>query len=116
MKTIIAGSRTITDPYVLIRALDNCGWEPTRVLCGLARGADELGRQWAIDCGIPVDHYPAVWQIGEAFDKNAGFKRNIQMAKDAKALIALWDGYSKGTAHMIDSANRQKLRVHVELV
>jgi hypothetical protein len=116
LKTIIAGTRTITDPYILIKALDNCGWEPTRVLCGMARGADALGEQWAMDCGIPIYSYPAVWRIGESFDRFAGFKRNAQMAKDAEALIALWDGYSKGTAHMIDEARRQKLRVHVELV
>jgi hypothetical protein len=82
----------------------------------MATGADTLGRQWAEDCGIPWDAYPAVWRIGETYDRFAGFKRNAEMAKDAKALIALWDGHSRGTAHMIDEARRQKLRVHVELV
>ncbi len=116
MKTIIAGSRIVTDPYALIRALDNCGWEPTRVLCGMAKGADELGKQWAIDCGVPIDSYPAVWRIGESYDRFAGFKRNIQMAKDAQALIALWDGRSPGTKHMINTAKQHKLRVHIEMI
>lgn len=116
MKTIIAGSRTITDPYVLIRALDNCGWEPTRVLYGMAQGADKLGEQWAKDCNIPIDTYPAVWRIGETYDRFAGFKRNILMAKDAQALIALWDGRSNGTKHMINAAKANKLRIHIELV
>jgi hypothetical protein len=82
----------------------------------MARGADDLGRKYALDCGISLIAYPAVWQIGDHFDRFAGFKRNAEMAKDADALIALWDGYSKGTAHMIDEARRQKLRIHVELV
>lgn len=82
----------------------------------MAKGADELGHQYAKDCGISIAYYPAVWRIGESFDRFAGFKRNAEMAKDAEALIALWDGHSRGTAHMIDEARRQKLRIHVELV
>jgi hypothetical protein len=116
MKTIIAGSRTVTDPYILLRALDSCGWEVTRVCCGMAKGADELGKQWAIDCDIPWDAYHPVWRLGDTYDAFAGFKRNAEMAKDAKALIALWDGYSRGTAHMIEEARRQKLKVYVEMV
>jgi predicted metal-dependent hydrolase len=82
----------------------------------MAQGADELGRKYAEDCEISIAFYPAVWRIGDHFDRFAGFKRNAEMAKDAEALIALWDGYSKGTAHMINEARRQNLRVHVELV
>jgi len=33
------------------------------------------------------------------------------MAKDADALIALWDGKSRGTKSMIDKANQHKLAV-----
>lgn len=116
MKTIIAGTRSITDPYILLAALDSCGWEPTAVLCGMAQGADELGRQWAEDCGISCYHYPAVWRIGEMYDKFAGFKRNVEMAKNAQALIALWDGTSKGTGHMIDTARKYGLRTYVHLI
>lgn len=116
MKTIIAGSRTITDPYILIAALDACGWEVTRVCCGMAKGADELGKQWAIDCDIPWDAYHPVWRFGDTYDAFAGHKRNIEMAKDAKALIALWDGVSRGTGHMIDTARKFKLRTYVHLV
>lgn len=116
MRTIIAGSRTITDPYILIDAIDSCGWEITKVLCGMAKGVDELGRQWALDCDISVYYYPPVWRVGEAYDKFAGFKRNIEMAKNADALLAVWDGISKGTGHMIDTARKYKLKTYVHLV
>ena len=36
-------------------------------------------------------------------DKTAGFKRNMKMAEYADVLLAIWDGESKGTKHMIDS-------------
>jgi len=117
VRTIIAGSRTITDPYVLIRALDNCGWGPTTIIGGLARGADWLGYQYSTDCNICYIGFPAKWKdMYGNLDKAAGFKRNIEMADKAEALIALWDGYSKGTAHMINTAKLRKLRIYIELV
>lgn len=36
---------------------------------------------------------------------SAGFKRNSEMARYADGLIAIWDGRSNGTKHMIDQAN-----------
>jgi hypothetical protein len=116
MKTIIAGSRTITDPFILIDALDKCWWEPTVVVCGMAKGADMLGWQWAKDCGIQIVEFPALWRIADTYDNFAGLKRNIEMAKYADALIALWDGHSHGTAHMINTAKKHKLITHIEMV
>jgi len=81
-------------------------------LSGAARGADTLGEEWAVMCGIPIEKYPADWN---AHGKSAGYKRNTVMAEHAEALIALWDGKSRGTAHMIEIAKRHGLRVHVEM-
>ena len=39
--------------------------------------------------------------------------RNAEMAKVADALIAFWDGKSRGTAHMINFAKRKGLDVYV---
>lgn len=111
MRTIIAGSRTITDPRVLNRALAKCGWTPTVVLSGCARGADYLGEAWALEHKIPLDRYPADWNRN---GRAAGYIRNDLMAAQAEALIALWDGASAGTRHMIERAQIRQLRVHVE--
>ena len=35
------------------------------------------------------------------------------MAENADALVAFWDGKSKGTEHMIKTANEKKLDVRV---
>jgi len=111
VRTIIAGSRTVTDPRVLQRALTACGWVPTLVLSGCARGADYLGEMWALEHGVPLDRYPADWN---AHGRRAGFIRNEQMAAQADALIALWDGESKGTAHMIETARARGLLVYIQ--
>ena len=43
MKTIIAGSRSITDIQLLYDAIRESGFQITEVVCGEARGADRLG-------------------------------------------------------------------------
>ena len=43
--------------------------------------------------------------------KAAGLKRNQQMANDADALIAFWDGKSRGAKNMIQFANKLDLRM-----
>lgn len=114
MKTIIAGSRGITNLRVVEKAIEDSGFEITEVVCGGARGVDDLGRKWAGNGNrIPVKMFPANW---DAFGKSAGYKRNVQMAEYADALIAIWDGKSRGTMHMINIAKEKKLKVFVLVV
>jgi hypothetical protein len=113
MKVIIAGSRDITDFKVVLYAMDKCGFAVTEVVSGRCRGADKLGEEWASLKGIPVKPFPAKWNENGYFVRNAGFKRNQEMAIYADALVALWDGQSKGTKHMIDTANARHLKVFV---
>lgn len=99
MKFIIAGgrdfnNRTIMFP-ILLKYINN---SKDIVISGDAQGADTLGEEWAETFGIEVWHFPAKW---EKYGKSAGFIRNAEMADHADALIAFWDGKSKGTAHMI---------------
>ena len=110
MRVIIAGSRNCIDPAHVFWAVDESGWTPTVVISGTARGADQCGEQWAECCGIPVEKFPADWNT---YGKRAGYLRNEQMAENADALIALWDGVSAGTKHMIDIAHRKGLQVFV---
>lgn len=113
MRTIIAGSRDILDYQFLLNAIDECGWTPTTVISGAARGVDKLGEDWAHDHQVPCELYPANWS---KYGKSAGPIRNIQMAENAEALIALWDGKSRGTKHMIDTAKSKNLKVFVKLI
>lgn len=92
------------------RAMKGLLWKPTSVLSGCAYGADMLGEQWASRRGLPISYFPANWQ---KFKKAAGFKRNEQMADQADALVALWDGESRGTLHMIETARSRQLLVVV---
>jgi predicted Rossmann fold nucleotide-binding protein DprA/Smf involved in DNA uptake len=110
MRTIIAGSRGLGN-LALFQALDRCPWtsEITTVISGAARGIDESGELWARHKGKALERYPADWNSGRA----AGYRRNLKMAGKAEALLAVWDGRSSGTKHMIDIATAKGLRVFV---
>ncbi len=110
MKTIIAGSRSCKNRLILLTALHRCGWTPTAVVSGAAPGADRLGERWAAAMNIPCFRFPADW---DRYGKAAGYIRNETMAANAEALIALWDGRSPGTKHMIDIARKKGLKVYV---
>lgn len=112
MKVIIAGSRDIIDGRVLDEALIESGFKVTEVVCGGAKGADELGLIYGTNNDIPVKMMKADWRYG----KSAGRERNVRMARYGDALIALWDGESRGTAYMIRVARMQGLKVFVKIV
>lgn len=69
------------------------------VVCGMAKGADSLGKEYAEKFKIGLKKFPADWG---KYGKRAGPIRNSQMGDYADGLIAFWDGMSTGTAHMIN--------------
>ena len=112
MKVIIAGGRNFNDYDKLCQFCDNALSNQTEVeiVSGTARGADKLGEKYAKDNGYLVKKFPADW---DKYGKSAGYKRNAQMAEYADALIAFWDGKSRGTKHMIDLAMDANLKVKI---
>jgi len=117
MRTIIAGSRTFTDYDELVLAVHSAPFVPTLIISGTANGVDKLGERYANENKIPLEKHPAMWKDEKGiYHKNAGYLRNVQMAEVADALIALWDGESFGTKHMIDIARKKGLLLHIVTV
>ena len=112
MKVIIAGGRGFNDYDLLCRKADKIlsRQSEIEIVSGAARGADKLGERYADERGYPIKRFPADWGT---FGKKAGYMRNEDMAEYADALIAFWDGTSKGTKHMIDIARNNDLKVRV---
>lgn len=112
---IIAGSRTLTD-YAKVRSLIlECDWVASIrvVISGTAPGVDRLGEQWAREYGKSIIRMPADWDTNGIA---AGYIRNAAMAKAADGLIAIWDGRSRGTRHMIDLMNKENKPVFLRTV
>ncbi len=114
MKTIIAGSRNINSLAVLRDAIKQAerreGIIPSLIVSGCAKGVDTNGEDWSREQKLPLIRMPALWG---KYGKSAGRMRNIEMADYAEALIAVWDGESKGTKHMIDTARYKGLKVYI---
>ena len=119
-RIIIAGSRDFNDYEYLKKELTQfIANHPNRqftIVSGAARGADRLGERFAREKNISVKRFPAEW---DKLGRGAGYIRNAQMLdyisqSDCEGyVIAFWDGKSKGTQHMIKTA--QKAGVTVEI-
>lgn len=113
MRIIIAGGRKIWDYEFVRQTIDyytqNIGYDWTLV-CGMAPGVDTVAHNICEYRGIPIDKYPANWDV---HGNSAGPMRNREMAENADSLIAIWDGKSTGTADMINVANKLGLKVRV---
>ena len=114
-RVIIAGTRSFNDYKLLCASCNNLLSEKQRthtvvVISGTARGADQMGERYARERGFQLRRFPADW---EQHGKSAGHIRNAKMADNADALIAFWDGQSRGTKNMIDNARRKGLAIRI---
>lgn len=102
MKLIIAGSRHLNVSVGFIDAyIQERQWIVTRVVSGGARGIDLCGEAWAESKGLPYIRFVPGWGLhGRRY---AAFVRNHDMGFYADNLLAIWDGRSPGTRHMIET-------------
>lgn len=98
MRVIVAGSREGVQQEQVDDAVTKSGFTITEIVSGHARGVDQMGELIAEVNHLPIKLFPADWK---QYGKAAGIIRNHEMALYADALIAVWDGKSKGTQHMI---------------
>lgn len=112
-RVIIAGGRDFDDFRLLCKVCMHMLQNKTNVeiVSGTANGADKLGEKFAEYMGYPIKRFPANW---DEFGKAAGHIRNKEMAEYGDALIAFWDGESKGTGGMIGEAEKRNLKVKVQ--
>lgn len=113
MRVIIAGSRTISNPFTLDGAIIKSGILIDEVVSGGVNGVDKLGILWAQRNNIPVKLFLPDWAM---YGRSAGPIRNKQMAQYAQGLIAIWHKQSRGTKDMIDQARLNGLKIYIHEV
>lgn len=113
MRVIIAGSRNIHDYKLVEQAVAEAGFTIDEIVSGGAYGVDALGEHYAFANNIKLKIFPAAW---DAYGKAAGYRRNYEMAEYADALIAVWNGESRGTEHMIHIARAENLKTYIKIV
>lgn len=103
MKIVISGSRSIDDTEEIFPILDQYKNEITLLVEGGARGVDIKGRAWALANDVPFKTFSPEWRDKDGnYRRQAGFERNKDMADYGDKVVAIWDGKSKGTGHMVD--------------
>lgn len=115
LKVIIAGGREFKDAERLEQTITEFAEKTSdmvSIITGMARGADRLAYDFARRNRIQWYEFHADW---DKYGKRAGYVRNAEMAEAADALIAFWDGESKGTKNMIDLMRMKNKPVQVEL-
>lgn len=113
---IVSGSRTITDYNLVKQVIESSPWfgNILAIHVGDAKGVDKLAVRWCKENGITYHIFRAEW---DEYGKAAGPIRNKEMiTHGGEALIAIWDGESKGTKGMLALARKHGLPVHVEIV
>lgn len=110
MKTIIAGSRDIPAEVALAGILA-CPWYDaiSEVVSEPSNEVGAQGRRWARVWQLPMKSYRPKLKHGSV----AGAICHREMAQYADALIAVWDGKSRGTCSMISEAHAAKIRVFI---
>ena len=108
---IVAGSRSIDENDAYNYLQENiAGIFKGRIVTGMAKGVDSAAYKWASDYGLVTVKAPARW---DKYGKASGYIRNQWMSWYATDLLALWDGESRGTKHMIDIAHNDGLFVKI---
>ena len=128
IKIIIAGGRFFND-YSLVKSKLNrilSNQKNVEIVCGMAKGADLLGKKYSEEFGYGLAKFPSKWddlteipckiktrKDGSKYNVLAGINRNRAMAEYADALVCFWDGESSGSKNMIDTANELGLKVRI---
>lgn len=102
-KYAIIGSRSFRDYGIMERELDKILIHGDEIVSGGAIGADTLACQYADRHGVPVQVILPDWKT---HGRSAGFIRNQQIIDQCTAVIAFWDGNSRGTAHSMSLAKK----------
>lgn len=115
MKLIIAGSRDLNVSTEFIEEqILKFNISPYIVISGGANGIDRCGELFAKKLLLHCMVFEANWQL---HGKSAGPLRNQQMAKEADALLLIWDGKSAGSRDMkskMQGLNKQVYEVIIK--
>ena len=106
LKLVIVGSRSITNKVylymALIAAIGNgvlTAADQVEIISGGAKGVDSLAKEYAIDKDYIYREFLPDYKKYQG--KVAPLIRNKEMADYGDVLIAVWDGVSTGTQHIV---------------
>ena len=109
MKFAIVGSRQLTGVNLDAYLPEGV----TEIVSGGARGVDACARMYAQAHGIPITEFLPDYP---RYGRGAPFRRNLEIVTHADAVLAFWDGQSRGTRHTIELCRAAGMPVTVILL
>lgn len=85
----------------------------TEIVSGGAIGIDTAAKQYAISSGIKITEFLPEY---DSFGRSAPIRRNIDIINYSDMIIAFWDGKSRGTKFVIDTAKKQNKPIKIFIV
>ena len=107
MRVGVIGSRGL----IVNNLADYLPSEITMLVSGGAKDIDSCARKYAVANHIPITEFLPEY---DKYGKTAPLKRNIEIIMHSDFVLAIWDGKSRGTKHVID--NCKKLNVPFEVI
>ena len=109
MKLAIVGSRNlhITDLEHYITA------DVTEIVSGGAKGIDSSAHVFATSKGIPLKEFLPDYN---KYGRSAPIIRNKEIVDYSDAVLAFWDGNSKGTKSVIDYCKKQNKPLRIVII
>ncbi len=102
----IIGSRSLSIDNLNCYISDNV----TEIVTGGAKGIDSCAREYALNHNMKLKEFlPDYNRYGKA----APLHRNLQIIDYSDAVIAFWDGNSRGTKFVIDSCKKNNKNITV---
>lgn len=121
LRIAVAGSRTITDYNQFIVALTEAikygvvtPANTFEIVSGGAKGVDTLARRYATEFNYKLTELKP--QYRGNYDRGAPLRRNLDIAASSDVLVAVWDGVSTGTKHMIAEMKKLNKPTYVHIV
>lgn len=116
----IIGSRSVTDYGAVLSAICEArlqGFIPMGefiVVSGGAQGVDSFARKFSQDSGYRLIEYKPDYSTGKG--RAAPLIRNSIIAENSNVLIAIHDGKSTGTMHMINCMKKLGKPVYIKTI
>ncbi|MBR6873886.1 MAG: DUF2493 domain-containing protein [Ruminococcus sp.] len=118
-RIIVCGGKTehpqeIVDEFIL-GVLAELGVSDCVIVSGGCKGADISGERFAETRGFEVVRFLPDWKT---YGRSAGIRRNAEMINyisqsERPAVIAFWNGESRGTKFTIEQAKKKGIPVYI---
>jgi hypothetical protein len=118
MRVIVAGSRKLNAQWIdgtglVESAVKDSGFGASVIVSTGADGIGTYAERYAMRRDLPLLIYKPDW---EKYGKAAARRRNVRMARNADALVAIRDGTSRNAKYMIQTARIYGLKSYVQKV